>query len=215
MAQLAKITKTAISIVAETELLGYSYSGTPPIEVYSRIDLGDNSNPIAGKGVYSARIYINNVLIVPTSDIVVGSLLQCIFISKTILLYPGDVISIRIVGQAGDVSVDTICSLRDATPAKASDIYGPGARIVDHNYGGANALAYTLSGVGITGACVYAFLASDYTAGNHSDAYIQARTTTTAGGAWLLPMMLNPGSYTLVFFKTGIAGPNVVNLTVT
>ena len=62
-------------------------------------------------------------------------------------------------------------------------------------------------GAGIQGATIFAYLTSDYNAGNRGT--IQGRSVTTAGGTWLSPIYLAPGfSYTIVFFLPGAFGPD-------
>lgn len=217
MAQLDIETKTAINITAETELLNFVYSGTSPKEVYARVDLGTTANPIAGNGLYSIRVYIDSVLVVPISDIIVGAgVIKAIAFSKPMMLDSGDVVSIRVVGLAGDTAVTTITSLRDATPARAEEIYGAGAVIVDHDYGGPDNLSYLLDAAGVDNACIHCYKKTDYDAGNRANSFIQARTTTTVGGRWTKAMMLDPATtYTLVYFKQGITGPDTKEVTVT
>jgi hypothetical protein len=93
---------------------------------------------------------------------------------------------------------------------------GTGAVQVDHNYGGPGALAYkTSAGVGIDGATVRVFLASNYSAGNTGPIYKVAETSTNINGEWVMPLMLDPATYTVQFFKQGEYGPDTINVTVT
>ena len=95
-------------------------------------------------------------------------------------------------------------------------VLGSGATLVDHNYGGPDALRYVApNGVGIEGGIIQAFIKEDYDQGKRSRGYIIAESVTGADGRWLRPMALDPGTYTLVFFKQGDYQPSVVDITVT
>jgi hypothetical protein len=93
---------------------------------------------------------------------------------------------------------------------------GDGSVEVDHDYGGADALQYVDGDdIGIDNAIVRVYLATDYTAGNKSQAYVVAQTTTNVEGRWNFPLMLDPADYTIMFYKQGEFGPDTVDLTVT
>jgi hypothetical protein len=92
---------------------------------------------------------------------------------------------------------------------------GSGSILVDHNYGGPDALAYvTAEGSGINDATILAYLTTDYDADNLGGEFIQGRSSTNAEGEWVNPMLLDPGDYTLVYSEQGLWGPNTVNITV-
>ena len=92
---------------------------------------------------------------------------------------------------------------------------GQGTIAVDHNYGGADNLAYkTAGGAGIDNASIWAYLKSDYDAGNMTAAYVKGRTTTDVNGQWTNPMNLDPGAYTLYYYKQGAYGPDTKEVTV-
>jgi len=115
-----------------------------------------------------------------------------------------------------DSTDSTVIALTDTTSSSAS---GSGSEIervvIDHNYEGANALAYRTSlDVGVQGATVTAYLKSDYDADRRSSEYIQGVTLTVAGGVWSNTMSLIPGTYTLVFKKIGYFGPDTTEVTV-
>ena len=94
--------------------------------------------------------------------------------------------------------------------------YGSGGVLVDHNYGGTDALRYVSpDNQGIAFAEIKAFASSDYAAGNRSGAYVQGRTQTGSDGRWKTPLALSAGSYKLVFSLPGRYGPDVHSLTVT
>lgn len=203
--ELARVTKTGINIASETELLSYTYSGTLPREVLARVDLGDTGHPIVGNGtIYSLRFYINTIRVIPNADVFVPiGLTKTILVSRPIAISIGDIISIRVVGQPGDASVDTVTSLRDVTGLIASDVFGAGAAQVDHNYGGPDALAFqTASGVGIDGATILIFSQADYLAGNIATGFAYGRSLTTAPkGEWNTPVWLPAGTWVVYFTK--------------
>ena len=90
---------------------------------------------------------------------------------------------------------------------------GNGIILVDHDYGGAGRLTYqTAYGVGVPDGSIIAYLTSDFLAGRRGNAYVIARTTTTANGLWERPMMLDPGDYTLLYFKQGVYTPTAAQL---
>lgn len=92
---------------------------------------------------------------------------------------------------------------------------GDGSVVVDHDTGGADALAYkTAGGVGIDNAVIRAYLKSDYDAGNTGSAYIKATTTTDVNGRWTNQMNLDPATYTLYYFKQGSYGPDTQEVAV-
>lgn len=92
---------------------------------------------------------------------------------------------------------------------------GSGAVQVDHNYGGADVLAYkTQAGIGIDGAVVRVFLKTDFDMGNTSINYMVAETSTDINGRWVMALMLSPAIYSIQFFKQGQYGPDTVNVTV-
>ena len=94
---------------------------------------------------------------------------------------------------------------------------GAGCIRVDHDYGGADALAYlTASGNPIEGATVLAFDAEVYDAASPGRPHISqaaAGSTTTANGRWTYAMFLAPGNYVLQFLKLGEYGPDTVDIT--
>jgi len=92
---------------------------------------------------------------------------------------------------------------------------GIGSVIVDHDYGGTDALAYkTAGGVGIDNAVIIAYLKSDYDAGNYGSAFVKATTHTDVDGRWVNSMHLDPATYTLYYCKQGYYGPDTMEVTV-
>ena len=97
----------------------------------------------------------------------------------------------------------------------AAAIAGAGPIAVDHNYGGTNQLAYTSHGIGVAGAEILAYLTTDWEAGRRELGYRVGSSFTAAGGRWSHPLLLAPGQYTLIFFRQGQFGPDLVSLRVT
>lgn len=215
--ELARSARSGIDVSTETEVLSWTCPAGRPREIVSRIDLGSVANPLSGAGgTYSARLYVNGAPVLPHSDVsVVIGTLRFTVTSRAVPVDPGDTISLRVVGLAGDVDVDTLSSLRNATPVEAADVAGDGSIEVDHDYGGVDALAYkTAGGQGIDNAEVRVYLAADHAAGNLSTPYVVAQTRTNVQGRWIQSLMLDPGSYVLVFWKQGAYGPDTAAVTV-
>lgn len=214
--ELARQIRTGINISVGAEVLSYTYTGTDPREVAARVDLGDSSAPIAGGAPYLVEVYLNNVVVNPSTVIQVATgVTKTVVGSRPILIESGDLVSIRVRSSGGETSVNTVTTLRDATPAKATDLFGFGTVFVDHDYGGVDALQYvTPGGTPIASAEIRVYLRADYDANRKSASYIQARTVTRTDGRWANPLMLDPEEYTLLFHKSGAFGPNVVNITV-
>ncbi len=133
----------------------------------------------------------------------------------------------RLAGNAGDRdTLGEVIVHADAAGADAADLlveivshnpfaFGSGSVVVDHDYGGADALAYkTAGGVGIDNAVIRAYLKTDYDAGNTGSAYIKASITTDVNGQWSAQMNLDPETYTLYYFKQGAYGPDTQEVTV-
>jgi len=94
-------------------------------------------------------------------------------------------------------------------------ILGSGAILVNHDYGGEDALRYVASnGVGIDNATIQIFLKEDYDAGRKGRGYIIAESTTDTEGRWTRDVALDEGEYAVVFFKQGLYAPSVVYITV-
>ena len=94
---------------------------------------------------------------------------------------------------------------------------GCGAIDVNHNYNGNDRYAYiSASGCPIVGANVYVFNKAIYdaTGPQISRDLALAKTNTTANGRWTHHVNLNPGSYALLYEKTGEFGPDVDFITV-
>lgn len=215
--QPVTIAKVGLNLTAEVEVFGYTYPGPTPREVLARVSLGDAVNPLSGVGgTYTVRVYVNNVLISPDSQVPVNpGLLAAMVVSRPVPLMGDDVISIRAVGLPQDVAVNTVTTLLDMTPAQAQDLVGSGAVVVDHNYGGVDNLTVrTPDGAGVGGATVLAYLAADYAAGNRTPPFVKGSATTDSLGHWSCPLMLDPGSYTLLVYKQGAVQSQTVNLAV-
>ncbi len=214
--ELVRTTYTALNITSETEILSYTYSGVNPITVIARVELGDDTNGIAGNDTYTLNVYINDKLVTPiTEDIVPSGVTKTIVLGRHLLIEADDEISVKVIGAAGDTAVNTVGILQDVTPVQQSLIYGTGEVEVDHDYGGTDNLAYkTSSDVGISGAVIRIFLTSDYDAGNRTVDYLIALANTTTGGRWVRSVMLTPGDYSLIYYKQTAYGPDRKDLTV-
>lgn len=214
--ELARESKFALDASTEVEVLAYTYSGTTTREVLCRVDLGDTDGPITGGGTYSLNIYIDDVRVAPSSDVTIpAGTTKAIFISRAILLEAGDQVSIRVTGQSGDAAVNSIASLRDATPVTKSEVQGSGSVVVDHDYGGTDALAVmTTEGARVDGVSIRAYREADYSAGNRGPSFVVAEILTNVDGRWIQPMMLESGSYILLLFKRGAIESKAVSLTV-
>lgn len=90
----------------------------------------------------------------------------------------------------------------------------PGKMLVNQNYGGANNLSYTVNGQIVADASLEIFLFSDYSQGNTSSIFRLAESRQLAGGAWAIPVYLDPGFYVLRFYKRDVAGPDDYKLNV-
>ena len=82
-------------------------------------------------------------------------------------------------------------------------------------YGGPGNLAYrTAAGAGIADALVIAYLETDYINGRTVTDFVVARATTTIDGSWVMPMLLDPEIYALVYARAPDYGPDVKFITV-
>jgi hypothetical protein len=209
--ELARTAKTGISIADEKEVLSYTHDGKVA-EVIARVDLDD----IAGGSAYVLNFYIDGVVVSPSSVLeVADGRTRTIMISRQIPLEPGDEVSIRVTGVAGDTSVSVTTTLRDATPAKTSDLVGEGTVAVDHDYGGAdNMTVMTSDGRRIDRAAVWVFRREDYDNGRRDQRYALSQIETDVNGRWKLPAMLDPGDYTAYVFKRGVIKPKANEFTV-
>lgn len=208
--ELQRTNSFDVDITSEASVLSYTYTGANPLEVMARVDLGDASKPIQGGAQYTLNFYINGVLVTPVSTVQVpaGSV-RTIMVSRQVPIDAGDVVVIKVLGIAGDTAVDTVATLRSATPLQSSDIFGTGSISVDHDYGGTNALTYvTPQGAGIADASIIAYRTADYNVGNRSNSFVVGRTHTVSGGVWAHPIMLSPDTYTLIYYAAGLYGPD-------
>lgn len=95
---------------------------------------------------------------------------------------------------------------------------GSGSVAVDHNYGGADILAYKdATDCAVVGATVYVFCKDIFEAAypdypNRANAI--AVTTTRANGRWSDAVLLDPGDYAVLFEKPGEYGPDAQLITV-
>lgn len=105
---------------------------------------------------------------------------------------------------------------RDPRPAQGFE--GCGDIVIDHNYTGADALAYVdATGYAVSGAAVYVFNKSDFDAAYPAlpdRSLAVAQTTTTTNGRWAIALNLFAGDYSVLYEKTGEYGPDTQFITV-
>lgn len=136
-------------------------------------------------------------------------------LDPSVIATPGTHIETRYKGPdtadtPGD-SVDVVAF----DPTQGDACFGLGAILVDHNYGGPDNLRYTdPSGVPIDNARIYIYLKSDYDAGRTGIEYLKGCSETDVNGRWKRAVMLDPEIYSIVFFKQGEYGPDVVEVIV-
>lgn len=104
-------------------------------------------------------------------------------------------------------------------PGPDLPVIGCGSELIDHDYGGPDALAYrSAAACPVVGAGVYVFTKAVYDAA-HPDfpnkATAAAVTTTRANGRWTDALRVDPGEYVVLFDKPGEYGPDTVEITVT
>ena len=217
MAELYSVTVSNADLRTERLLLQYTYTDDRPLEVLARVDLGDVPGPIAGNGAYTVSVYINDILLSPNSTVLVkAGVTKTIIASRPIPLKQDDVLKIKALGLAGDAAVNVKVSLRDQTPLVLEDVVGTGSVVVDHDYGGTDALFVKnqVNNAPIDGATILVFRQTDYAAGLRSQDHALAITTTDVNGRWKNPAMLSPGNYTLLIHKSGAIKPRTYALVV-
>lgn len=215
--ELARSIKSNIDITTEIELLSFTYTGINPIEVISRVDLGDTAKPIVGGAPYSLSFFIDGAFIAPASivDVPLGET-RAIMVSRAIPIETGDVISVRAKGTVGDTTVNVVSTLRDNTPILRSEILGGGEIIVDHDYPNTDDMRVTTpTGEGIRDADVKAYLSAEYNTGSRQAEAIRGQTKTDINGRWISPFSLSAGNYTLVFSQPGRFLTTIKTLSVT
>lgn len=102
---LASASSPHANIASEKEVLNYVYSGEKPAAVIARVDV-DTQRTFVGTERYFAYFYINGLKILPEGVIVPEAgrgdfIAQC----RTMVVRGGDEVSIRLVGEAGDIDV--------------------------------------------------------------------------------------------------------------
>ena len=181
-----------------------------------RTDLGDTSAPLVGGGTYTMKVYLNDVVVSPNSDVTLAaSVARTVIVSRPLPIEPGDEIRITVTGQSGDASINAVTTLRDVTAIREEEVIGAGPIAVDHNYGGTDRFTVTTSaGRGIEGVDIYIYEKNDYDEGRRANNYVVARVRTGVSGRWTRTLMLYAGEYTLLAFKQGVYAPTVTALTV-
>jgi hypothetical protein len=219
MAVLKREEHLGVDISSALTVMTYIRPATAePAVVIPRIDLGvPAGGPVVGGGIYVGHALVDNNQVTPKSSIVFDAgQTKGILQGREITLEAGDVLTVTVTGQSGDTSVNISAVLFDNTPVSAEDlITGSGSVEVDHDYGEVDNLRYvTSSGAGIGDAVVRCYLSNDYNQGNRGRDFIAAEVRTAADGRWEQAMMLDPETYTLVFYKQGYYGPDVRQVTV-
>jgi hypothetical protein len=204
------------SIATEATVMSYT-ANTVDRMVVVRVELGSPTGPIAGNGLYTINILINDKILVPISTFnVPNGISQAVSVSKNLTLAATESLVVTVLGQAGDTTnVDVITSIYDATPVSPTDLTGNGAVLVNHDYPTNDAMTL-LDGASqpIVGACIYIYTATDYTAGDLGPTFIVGKSVTTTGGKWLRPISLDPGDYYAYMFKQGVMSPTAISFTV-
>lgn len=216
MSLLDREETAALNISTRGLVLTYAHDNAFPRVAICRISLGNVAKPIAGGAIYSVEMEVNGRRISPDSQIsVLSGLTSTIIQSRELLIAQTDEVKIYVTGPPADVAVYALAELLDMTPVTRSEINGTGAVPVDHDYGGTDNLAFqTQSGSGIEKATVQAYLKSDWDAGRRTAAYVRGETVTVTGGRWLAPVMLDPGVYTLLYYRQGFYQSSTRELTV-
>lgn len=199
------------------KVLTYTYPGPEPKSVLCRVTAGSVGSPIAGGSTYIVRARVGGIWVSPDSLVTVqAGVTQTLLQSREIMLRAADLLEVFLIGAVADISVDTVAILTDYTPLTEQDVFGTGPSPVDHNYGGTdNFRVLTSLGASVADARITVFLKSEYDAGNRSSAFVRGRSITLSDGRWQQPIMLEPGTYTMVISKQGAITPKVVTLVVT
>jgi hypothetical protein len=116
MRTLATQTLSGLDISTITEVASLSIDSDALVTV--RLALSD----IQGNTSYTIALYINGVPLLPSPDIPVIGATSCGFQSRGVWVVAGDVISAKVRGAAGDVSVSTQAIISDMSPVTADDL---------------------------------------------------------------------------------------------
>jgi len=126
---------------------------------------------------------------------------------------PTNFSAMAIDASTGGVTVHTN---QDKTNYTILGSSGTGGISINHNTPTTDNLrAVNTAGVGIPNVQIFAFLASDYQAGNIGSAFLQATAVTGPDGRWLNTMMLAPQTYTFLFGDPGEFQTGAKTLTIT
>lgn len=217
MTIVAQQLNVSASIYPSGEAIRYTNPYDRELIVLCEAELGSQDAPIAGNGTYTLRVAIDDVEIVPDSTVTARADQTQITVQSRHLIVPASgVISIRVLGRTGDTAVYCRVTIYDVTPARNEDLFGTGTVIIDHNYGGLDALRIVApTGAAIEGVELRAYTAADYNAGRRSRETIRGITKTDVEGRWRNVLMLSVGSYKLVCAKPSQIETRVVDLEVT
>jgi hypothetical protein len=91
---------------------------------------------------------------------------------------------------------------------------GTGTVTVDHNYGGPNALTYTVNEIPVQNADILIFPSDVYNAGMRTFNDAVAASRQLKDGSWQQAVKLNPGTYVFQYFKQGVAGPDAYTVVI-
>jgi len=106
-------------------------------------------------------------------------------------------------GTGFNTATDSLEAIRNRGDAAwVSGAGGSGSEVINQDYGGTDALAAVDSVTGdyIDDMQISAYLKSEYDAGTFT---LRGKTTTQADGSWSNPLMLDPATYTLVYYLAG------------
>lgn len=196
-----------LSVAGGGLLLDYAYSGPAARDVIIRADFG------AVLGTYTMTVAINLAILAPVSEVCVTIGPAATTVSRPLLLAPGDRLQLFVHGPSSTpVPTKAIVYATSCASGTSSE---DGSILVDHNYGGTDALrAIGCHGSPAANVVIRAYTAADYQAGRRDLSFIVGEARTGTDGRWLAPMPLNPGSYVLLYFEAGVFQPRAVPLTV-
>lgn len=116
---LAQETRVAVNISSENEVATYTNQDIHRL-VIARITI---TGVYGGGGPYRGFAYVNDIEIIPNFLIEVDAGPTTIKMqSRIVLLKPGDILSMRVLGQTPDTDTTTFTVLSDVTPIRSSEL---------------------------------------------------------------------------------------------
>jgi len=217
MTSLSQQINNDTNIDPSGQILLYTNATDAEVVILCEIELGNDADPIVGGGVYSVRAAIDDVEIIPDSQVIARSgQTKVVIQSRHLVLAAGATIKLLALGRTGDVDVYSRVTIYDVTPLRNTDLFGTGTVVVDHNYGGADTLRIaTAAGVGIQDAEIRAYLATDYDNNQRNPTTVRGKTNTDVNGRWRSVLMLAIGTYKLLISKPSQIQTKVITLEVT